>query len=736
MAYLVDRYEDISDGDTESFEVSLPENYQANDLLIIFISQDKGTTAFSIDNSDWTELFQRQSDDGTRLGCYYKIAQSDNETAFTITGYNAADWTMVALSIRDVNTTSPIDTYALKDHSNDGFPIAPSVTLNYNNELILFALENDTSKFNWVNMATARYAGKSRSLGTCLSVSMNWAETTSSFIAAQGIKEDPSQGGNFATVAIRSSSEDTPYKEYNPGKGYHFIEMFGYTSTLTFNPTNNFASSILGINTDGTAVTVDHLKLSIADYGYCTEIDNTNTPPSSDVWQGIVHDFGSGISFLNSGGDKSIISLFLAENSTYYKKIGKKGIILGFKDVNGNWAIFNFPRRILKGYVPSFVIIDIENTIPDDSYGTIDWTQIRYMILAHHRTPTTEQEAKIYFRHLLLWSYYAVKGGSSELPIHPNKIIQDFLGWQFFDMMDSVSGAYISSIPLEIEITSSTKSYLDFSKTFITPNNASFIKLEDHSLYYKLYASNLLNLKQALLNSETIVDLYITGDDNTDITHVYLDGVSIINHNIHLSFTQAITFKALTLSNSDLSVDTDNINLEDINCEDTQISLSSLSQIKNGFFEKDRRADYALVVSGTGDMTFDCKYSGYTKLVHFTATSGNIDVYLTSTADNFDYDTDGATVTIHPPQITLKLTGLIEGSEVRIYNKADMTELAGVENVSGTTFTYTYEYTSDTEVIIVVFNIDYAPVRIDTVLTNENKEIPIQQIKDRVYENP
>lgn len=734
MAYIVDRYEDISDGDTESFEISLPENYGTNDLLIVFISQDNGTTEFSIDNTDWTELFQRQSDDGTRLGCYYKIAQSDNENGFTITGYNAADWTMVALSIRDVNTSSPIDTFALEDHSNDKFPIAPSVTLNYNNELILFALENDTSRFNWVNMATARYAGKSRSLGTCLSVSMNWAETTSSFIAAQGIKEDGSQGGNFATVAIRSSSENTLYKEYNSKNGFYFIEMFGYTSTLTFNPTNNFASSILGINTDETAITVSHLKLSIANYGYCTEIDNTNTPPSSDTWQGIVHDFGSNISLLNSDGSNSIISLFLAENSTYYKKIGKKGIILGFKDGNGNWAVFNFPRKVLKGYVPASVIIDIEKAIPDDSYGTIDWSQIRYMILAHHRTPTTDQEAKIYFRHLMLWSFYSVKGGSSYLPIHPDKIIQDFLGWQFFDIMDNVSGAYINAIPLKIEQT--TQVYLDFSKTFITPNKTNLIKLEDHSLYYNLYASNLLNLKQALLNSEITVDLYITGDDNSDINEVFLDGISIINHTIHLSFTNPITFKSLTLSNSDLFVETDNITLEDINCEDTQISLTSLSQIKNGYFEENRRADYALIVSGTGDMTFDCKLSGYTKAVHFTATSGNIDVYLTSTADTFDYDSDGATVTIHPPQINLKLTGLVEGSEVRVYRKSDMSELAGVENVSGTTFTYSYEYTSDIEAIIVVFNIDYAPVRIDTILTNENKEIPIQQVKDRVYENP
>ena len=733
MAYIVDRYEDISDGDTESFEVSLPEEYEANDLIIIFVSQDKGTTAFSIDNSNWTELFQRQSDDGTRLACYYKIAQSDNEDNFTVTGYNAADWAVVSLTIRDIDTSSPIDTYALEDHKGEATPTSPSITLNYNNELILYALENDTSRFNWGNFSQVRYAGKARSLGTCLSISMRWSETKSDFLAIQGIKEDASQGGNFATVAIRSSSETTLYKEYNPNLSGSFIEMFGYTSTTTFDATNSFASTILGVSTDATQPTISHTKISIADYGYCTIIDNTDTAPSSDTWQGIVHDFGTNQDFTSGTGTPQIISLFMAENSTYYRKISHLGVILGFKDANGNWAVYDFPRKILKGYVPSSVIIDLDKITPDDSYGTIDWTQIRYMILAHHRNPKTDQEAKIYFRHLMLWNRYEIFGGSSELPIISDKITTDFLGWQLFDLMVNVSGAYISGVPIKI---AEQDSYIDFSKTFITPNNKGYIKLADQSLEYNFNPTYLLSLKQALLNSPINVNLSITGDTNTDVSKINLDGISIINHTIDLSFQQDITLKSITLSDSDLYCNTSNITLDTITGEDTKVFIDSLTQVKNGNFIQNERDDYAFIVSGTGDMTFDCKLSGYNKAVHFTATSGTIDVYLTVNASTFNYDSDGVTIEIHQPQITLKLTNLIIGSEVRIYKKSDMSELTGVENVSENYFVYSYEYIEATEVIIVIFNINYDPIRIDTILTNENKEIPIQQTKDRVFENP
>ena len=96
---------------------------------------------------------------------------------------------------------------------------------------------------------------------------------------------------------------------------------------------------------------------------------------------------------------------------------------------------------------------------------------------------------------------------------------------------------------------------------------------------------------------------------------------------------------------------------------------------------------------------------------------------------------------VPPIQYTLTLTGLIPGSEVRIYLTGSVTgsmgdEVAGIES-SGTTFSYSYIYGGDLYVDVVVVNVDYEYLRVENVLvTNANSSIPIQQRLDRNYYNP
>jgi hypothetical protein len=94
---------------------------------------------------------------------------------------------------------------------------------------------------------------------------------------------------------------------------------------------------------------------------------------------------------------------------------------------------------------------------------------------------------------------------------------------------------------------------------------------------------------------------------------------------------------------------------------------------------------------------------------------------------------------LHPIDVeeyTLSLSGLKPNSEIRIYRKSDMEELAGVET-SGTEFSYTYTYSSDIEVVIVIHALGFLAQRFDPfTLTNSNSSLPIQQVVDRQYMNP
>lgn len=86
----------------------------------------------------------------------------------------------------------------------------------------------------------------------------------------------------------------------------------------------------------------------------------------------------------------------------------------------------------------------------------------------------------------------------------------------------------------------------------------------------------------------------------------------------------------------------------------------------------------------------------------------------------------------------LYMYGLKDGTEVRVYRASDDTELAGVESLTGTEFTYDYTWTgTDTEVFIVVYALGWLPVRYEgIVLSSNGVSIPVQQSQDRQYLNP
>lgn len=122
-------------------------------------------------------------------------------------------------------------------------------------------------------------------------------------------------------------------------------------------------------------------------------------------------------------------------------------------------------------------------------------------------------------------------------------------------------------------------------------------------------------------------------------------------------------------------------------------------------------------------------------------------------------------VAVEPPTtVNFTLTGLKDGSEVRIYQTSNSTAIAGVEDMTGgvgtsidngdgtvtvtgstddNDFNFEYIYQdpptngSPLSVFVVILNNNYEYQRLDgVILTNQNQSIPIQQQLDRNYSNP
>ena len=91
----------------------------------------------------------------------------------------------------------------------------------------------------------------------------------------------------------------------------------------------------------------------------------------------------------------------------------------------------------------------------------------------------------------------------------------------------------------------------------------------------------------------------------------------------------------------------------------------------------------------------------------------------------------GPNITIQAPPATLTLNGLQPNTEVRVYEAGTIIEVAGVEN-SGTSFS---SFIPALSVDIVIFNVQYIAIKLESINTTSDVTLPIQQQFDRNYEN-
>lgn len=144
---------------------------------------------------------------------------------------------------------------------------------------------------------------------------------------------------------------------------------------------------------------------------------------------------------------------------------------------------------------------------------------------------------------------------------------------------------------------------------------------------------------------------------------------------------------------------------------------------------------------------------------------GAYGVFITNMAssDNTNYQlTDSNGVIRSPPQtVSFELTGLKDGTEVRIFEDTlpTVTEVAGVETVSGgsgsginngsgtvsitgstdnNVFTYSYTYSTDIDIFVRIVNVNNFQIQSleGLTLTNQNQTIPVSQIEDRNFDDP
>ena len=148
---------------------------------------------------------------------------------------------------------------------------------------------------------------------------------------------------------------------------------------------------------------------------------------------------------------------------------------------------------------------------------------------------------------------------------------------------------------------------------------------------------------------------------------------------------------------------------------------------------------HAIEITATGTYTFQGNsFSGYgsdgtNDAAIYNNSGGLVTINVTGGGDTPTFRNGTSASTTINSNVSITLTGLIAGSEVRVYKTADNSVVDGVES-SGTSFAFSVA--ASTSVYIRIFHVSYLPADITGYSTSSDASIPIQQIFDRNYTNP
>jgi len=152
--------------------------------------------------------------------------------------------------------------------------------------------------------------------------------------------------------------------------------------------------------------------------------------------------------------------------------------------------------------------------------------------------------------------------------------------------------------------------------------------------------------------------------------------------------------------------------------------------------EADANSDTArvnLTASGGGSGETHSLYSGEAAVKNDTA--GAVTISITDTGDSPTIANGVGASTTVSADTEITLTGLINGTEVRVYADGTTTELAGIEDVVGNQFVFSQPATDVVD--IRIFKTDYEPADImQFTMPASDASIPVQQRLDRNFSNP
>ncbi len=203
--------------------------------------------------------------------------------------------------------------------------------------------------------------------------------------------------------------------------------------------------------------------------------------------------------------------------------------------------------------------------------------------------------------------------------------------------------------------------------------------------------------------------------------------------------TNAITAPGSDLSGSSIIEPTVALNISPLIWD---VATDPITKLADMTHEKGAAAHHAIEFGLTSPLTMTLDGNTFTgfnaangqndSALHIKRTSGTVTINITNGAAP-SYKTEGATVVV-VASVTVTLTNLVPGTEIRVYDTGDDSVIDGIES-SGTSWAF-----SDSPANVVymrIFHTGYYPADIlDYTIPATAASIPVSQVVDRNFENP
>lgn len=758
MAYILNVTE-TDEATAATFTVTLG-LHATGDLLLVCLTQDGAATAITQSGgSDWTFLGTQAASGGCRQAWAYKIATSGSETNPTFAGSND-EWIATCLVIRDAHPTAPFGAtptsgvdFVRKDYNNVGTDTSGALTTAEDDCLLLYSWGSD---------------GQNRVMRTTLQDSIavsKMAPSTITHIISYRVQETAgaahtvtmyhsvsTEGGNGWVLAIRNKSGGTlqPWIDFsNTEELYWYSTLWPAYQSVTWEAPDTFAASINGITCSSIAPPgINASPATPETWGY--GIDLSSTEITAGAWIGGSH----AISSTDMSG-KLISFGYWISSASGSAPAGPEGVIVGFSD-GTNWVTYNAASQAYRWptLTPRAVVIDPTVAVPYASSGTLDWSAVTRVFFGLHRDASVNTVYSLRVNNLWLHSGPAkIVLGGEHRPAEIADFINAVKSWGMLDLATVQGGAqYELKLPVQIG-DGTTETYFDgsmkavaypyqHSNTKVNNWNMGWMMNEDSAgITVNASAADTIILENGLVAASA--KQYLTLDAATSVAATYELAQSYAN--LEVTWNGGVPCDGLVFAQCyDImlgAAQSTMLRVSGSQATTAAVTLQDGASITDSTFIAGSES-YAIEITEAGDYTLEGNaYTGYTKPIYISATTGTVTISILSSDAVPTYDTDGATVVIDQPYASLaSITNLVAGSRVYIYNVTAATETYN-DIVAGTSYSQGYDDGTDyTAGDIIQVRIAYhsgatakLPVQYSAVATPTGWAILADQQDDAVY---